>query len=135
MIDACGGAPAFSRSVQTTLLPLAFAGSTLQPIPDNHPMLIHSREGANDLVKPLLRSFANQNGGKDLPIEVMQYGKGWVIFSRLDLTTGLLGTQSWGILGYDPAYAQALMKNAVLWAGARMPMAVKAPATNKSNLP
>jgi hypothetical protein len=121
MIDACGGSPAFSKSVQTTLIPLAFAGSTLQPIPDNHPLLIHSRIGAYDLVKPMLRSYANQNGGKNLPIEVMPYGKGWVVFSRLDITTGLLGTQSWGILGFEPAYAQALMKNAVLWAQARSP--------------
>jgi hypothetical protein len=126
MIDACGGSTAFAKSVQTTLLPLAFADSTLQPIPNNHPLLIASRPGANDLVKPLLRSYANQNGGKTLPIEVMQVGKGWVIFSRLDVTTGLLGTQSWGILGYDPAYAQALMKNAVLWAEARSPVAAVA---------
>ena len=56
-------------------------------------------------------------------------GKGWVIFSRLDLTDGLLGTPQWGILGYDPAYAQALMKNVVLWAEARSPMAKATPAT------
>ena len=41
------------------------------------------------------------------------------MFSRLDVTTGLLGTESWGIVGYDPAYAQALVKNAILWADAR----------------
>jgi hypothetical protein len=126
LIDACGGSADFAKSVQTTLLPLAFAGSTLQPIPDDHPLLIASRPGAYDLTHPLLRSFANQNGGKNMPIQVMRYGKGWVIYSRLDLTTGLLGTQTWGILGYDPAYAQALMNNAVLWAEARSP--VPAPA-------
>ena len=122
LIDACGGSADFAKSVQTTLLPLAFAGSVLLPIPDNHPLLIASRVGAYDLTHPLLRSYANQNGGKNLPIQVMPYGKGWVIYSRLDITTGLLGTQTWGILGYDPAYAQALMKNAVLWAEARMPV-------------
>ena len=63
-----------------------------------------------------------KTSGKDLPIETIACGKGWVIFSRLDLTTGLLGTQSWGILGFDPAYSQALVKNAVLWAEARSPV-------------
>lgn len=135
MIDACGGSTDFAKSVETTLLPAAFPGSTLQPIPDNHPLLIASRTGANDLVKPTLRSFANQNGGKSLPIQVMACGKGWVIYSRLDLTTGLLGTQSWGILGFDPAYSQALMKNAVLWAEARSPVVAKVPTTNGTNTP
>jgi hypothetical protein len=125
LIDACGGSADFAKSVQTTLLPLAFANGSLTPIADTHPLLLPSRAGAYDLTKPLLRSYANQNGGKNLPLEVMRYGKGWVLFSRLDITTGLLGTQQWGILGYDPAYAQGLMKNAVLWAEARMPVAAK----------
>ena len=38
-----------------------------------------------------------------------------MIFSRLDLTSGLLGTTTWGILGYDPTYAQSFMKNLILW--------------------
>ncbi len=125
MIDACGGRPDFAKSVEETLLAKAFAGTTPVAIADNHPLLVPSRAHADDLTKPMLRAFAAENGGKDFPIEVIACGKGWVIFSRLDLTTGLLGTQSWGILGYSSAYAQALMKNAVLWAEARSP----APAT------
>jgi hypothetical protein len=122
VIDACGGQQAFAQSIEESFLPRAFPGSTMMPIPDNHPLLVASRSGANDLSHPMRRGFANEHHGKELPLEVMPFGKGWVIFSRLDLTTGLLGTESWGILGYDPAYAQALMKNAVLWSEARSPV-------------
>jgi hypothetical protein len=37
------------------------------------------------------------------------------VYSRLDLTSGLLDTHTLGILGYDPAYAQSLIKNIVFW--------------------
>jgi hypothetical protein len=122
MIDACGGCAEFTRSVQTTLLPRAFPNVQLWPITEGHPLLLASRPHADDLTHPVLRGYASETGGKDLPMQTLRAGKGWVIFSRLDLTTGLLGTQSWGIRGYDPAYAQALMKNAVLWAEARTPV-------------
>jgi hypothetical protein len=120
LIDACGGQADFIKSVETTLLPRAFAGAVIAPIAANHPLLIASRAGAEDLTHPLLRGYANENGGKQQPMEAMAVGKGWVIFSRLDLTTGLLGTESWGIRGYEPAYAMGVVKNAVLWGEARM---------------
>ena len=123
MIDACGGQEAFVHSVQNTLLPQAFEGVSPLPIGPTHPLILASRPHASDLSHMLLRGYASENGGKNLPMQSIAYGKGWVIFSRLDLTTGLLGTQSWGILGYDPAYAESLMMNAVLWAEARSPVA------------
>ena len=126
LIDACGGSAAFNKSIQTTLLPAAFPDAVFHDITAAHPLLVPSRPGANDLSRSLLRSYANQNGGKDMPLRVLPYGKGWVLYSPLDITTGLLGTQAWGILGYDPAYAQSLMKNAVLWAKARAPQPVAA---------
>ena len=38
-----------------------------------------------------------------------------MIFSPLDLTSGLLGTNTWGIIGYAPDYAQSLLQNIILW--------------------
>ena len=46
-------------------------------------------------------------------------GKGRVIYTELDVTTGLLGTNTWGITGYSPAYAQGLLKNLILDASTR----------------
>ncbi len=118
VIDACGGQAPFARSVETTLIARAFPSSKLLPLADNHPALIASRPGASDLQKPLYRLYAVEQVGR-LPLLGFSFGRGRVVYSRLDLTTGLLGTQSWGILGFDPAYAQALMKNLVLWSTAR----------------
>jgi hypothetical protein len=39
----------------------------------------------------------------------------------MDLTAGLLGTRMWGILGFEPAYAEAWVKNVVLWTAAGCP--------------
>ena len=120
VIDACGGQRGFADGVRTTLLPAAFPGVPLAPLPADHPVFVASRPFADDLRQMPLRPFASEqlNVGA-LPIEGLPFGRGWVLFSRLDLTTGLLGTQSWGILGYDPAHAQALVKNTILWAAAR----------------
>ena len=38
-----------------------------------------------------------------------------VIFSRFDLTLGIMGVNQWGILGYHPDTARRLMTNLVLW--------------------
>ena len=46
----------------------------------------------------------------------LRSGKGAVILSELDVTSGLLGTETWGIFGYEPSYAQALVKNVIFWA-------------------
>ena len=43
-------------------------------------------------------------------------GKGHVIFTSLvTVTSGLLNTGTWGILGYEPTYSQNLLKNAIFW--------------------
>jgi hypothetical protein len=70
--------------------------------------------------QPVLRPFAAGRGRRP---EILRAGKGCVIFSALDITSGLLGTRTWGIAGYEPGYSQALMKNILLWAadGARAP--------------
>jgi hypothetical protein len=36
-----------------------------------------------------------------------------VIYTPLDLSSGLLGTSTWGILGYAPDYSEALARNIV----------------------
>ena len=41
----------------------------------------------------------------------MKLGKGRVIFTPLDVTSGLIGTNTWGILGYTPEYAEAMVTN------------------------
>ena len=40
---------------------------------------------------------------------------GAVIVSNVDVTSGLLGTQTWGIYGYEPEYAESLVENLIFW--------------------
>jgi hypothetical protein len=63
----------------------------------------------DDLTGPAGRAF---NLEKHLPvpaIRVFRAGAGRVVFTPLDLTSGLLGTHTWGISGYEPEYAQAVV--------------------------
>jgi hypothetical protein len=48
-------------------------------------------------------------------LRALSYGKGHVLYTPLDITSGLLGTKTLGILGYEPDYAQALAKNIIFW--------------------
>ena len=41
-------------------------------------------------------------------------GKGRVVFSAVDVCSGLLGTNTWGIVGYLPEYSEAVVKNLIL---------------------
>ena len=69
-----------------------------------------------DLSRPRLRAYAVESVGAEggLPEEIA-VGRGHLLATRLDITTGLLGTQTWGIRGYDPDYSQRLVKNVILW--------------------
>ena len=51
--------------------------------------------------------------GADL--HVVAAGSGHFVLTTGDAVSGLLGTNTWGILGYEPKYAQALMKNLIFW--------------------
>ena len=117
LVDLCGGTGAFDKSIQSSLFFKAFAGTPSHVISPSHPVLSAGAKGMEDLSKPVLRPFAidviGARGG--MPEEIVA-GKGHVLFTSLDITSGLLGTGTWGIIGYDPNYAQSLVKNAVLWA-------------------
>jgi hypothetical protein len=39
-----------------------------------------------------------------------------VLLSDADVTSGLLGTNTWDVLGYTPDYAQALARSLLLYA-------------------
>jgi hypothetical protein len=118
LVDLCGGAGAFDKSLQSSLFFKVFASTPSHVMSPSHPLLTGGagRNGMDDLAKPILRQYATDKLGKNagLPEEIA-VGKGHVIFTSLDLTSGLLGTNTWGILGYEPGYAQSLVKNTILW--------------------
>ncbi|HEV8378553.1 MAG TPA: DUF4159 domain-containing protein, partial [Tepidisphaeraceae bacterium] len=116
LIDACGGAWPFGQSMSNAVLPKVFAGAAMNIVGSEHPLLSGNGEGMENLAKPQLRAYAEQKLGKAAGrIEMYRLGKGRVIYSSIDLTSGLLGTNTWSILGHKPAYAQSFVKNVLLW--------------------
>ena len=116
LIDPCGGPGAFERCFRDTLLPKAFAGIAAQIVPPTHPLLKAAAGGMQDLSKPKFRRCAIETlGPHPGNLLFLRYGRGHVIFTSLDVTSGLLGTNSWGILGFSPDYSQALIQNLILW--------------------
>jgi hypothetical protein len=123
LVDACGGSPAFAASAES-LLAQAFPTTPLAPLSDDDPLIRGGPPGIDDLTHPTVRSYTTEKlnlpvGGKPPALGGLVAGAGHVVYTPLDLTTGLLDTNSWGILGYTPTYAQAAVKNVLLTAGNR----------------
>lgn len=115
LIDDCGGDNAFARSVRSQLLPQAFAGDA-QPIPLDHPLFAGLTPGKANASPLRLRPYAADKLGRAAPsVAWLRSGAGYVIFTPLDLTSGLLGTNTWGIVGYDHASCERFVRNLVEW--------------------
>jgi hypothetical protein len=115
LIDQFGGAGTFDQSAES-LLATAFSGRKLEPLPVNHPLLRLGNPGTQDVTRPLVRAQVVARYGRGAGVlRALSYGKGHVLYTPLDITSGLLGTQTLGILGYEPDYAQELVKNVVYW--------------------
>jgi hypothetical protein len=125
LIDACGGSGTFASAVEDSLLPRAFPGDKLERLATDQPPLSHFAPEAVDASQPQLqlRTYAARQLNSSLPSayapQMLRHGKGCVIWTRLDLTTGLVGANTWGILGYQPAYALDFTRNLLLWARQR----------------
>jgi hypothetical protein len=116
LIDLTGGAGQFDDSMRKNLLQGAFGDIRPTFLDATSPLLRAGPPGMKDLTQPRLRPFAIErlgaNGGA---MELYKAGAGHILFTSLDITSGLLNTGTWGIIGYEPLYSQNLMKNAILW--------------------
>ena len=115
--DPVGGSgSSFADTLQGTILPKAFPGAKFEALDARHPLLNATFEGMEDVYKTRMRAYAVQKlGATPPPIRVAAVGKGRVIYLPLDLTSGLLGTNTWSILGYAPTESQAILKNIILY--------------------
>ena len=117
LVDSCGGSKGFARSVQV-LLGSAFPNAvphdliapatarSAEPIGPTLPSASLANDSAARSGEPRLRPFAAEAlKGSGPHIQVINSGKGAVIVSSLDLTTALLGTHTYNILGYTPESA------------------------------
>lgn len=112
LIDACGGSQAFADSVRTSLLSRAFPQATTSVVGSGHPLMGHGRSWMDEIARVLTRGDTSQSRG----LQTISAGKGAVVFTDLDISTGLLGTTTSGVSGYEPTVAENLVRNLVIWA-------------------
>jgi hypothetical protein len=116
LVDVCGGKEPVAQSVENGLFPQAFPGSQPRPLAGDNPLVGAGLPGMQDLSHPHVRQYSEQEPGFMLTLPgLFSFGYGHVIYSRLDLTSGLLGTGTWGINGYTADYSTAFMQNVLLW--------------------
>lgn len=116
-VDLAGGNGVFEQSARTKLFARAFPNGFLRLLSSDHPLLNAGAPGMQDLRHPRLRAYALEKLGSptnEFP-SFFTAGRGHVIDTPLDITCGLLGTNTWGILGYEPDYCQGFVKNLLLW--------------------
>lgn len=115
LIDVCGGSKPFADSMGRVLF-RAFPQQSLKVLPRYHPLLNATQPGMFDISKRRTRSYVseklNDAAGR---LEIMAIGKGHVIFTDFDLTSGLLGVDTWGIYGYAPDYCSKFLQNLIMW--------------------
>jgi hypothetical protein len=118
LIDQCGGTGQFDQSTNL-MLGKAFPGIVPQTLSPLHPMLAGGLPGTEDLShynQTRFRRAAVARGlGHGSALEILAAGKGHVIFTPLDITSGLLSTATGGILGFDSNYCETLVKNIIFW--------------------
>ena len=117
--DGTGGNAEFANAF-TKLMMKAFPNQPLQKIPADAPFITGKVPGGVDASKVSYRKFYLTIKGRKSKPELLgiKIGKRWgVIFSQTDITSGLLGTNTWGILGYSPKSSVALARNIVEYAG------------------
>src|SRR5437762_3266535 len=102
------GQEAFAQSVERDLLPKVFPGAKLAAMDADHPVMKQ--------VAPVLRPYAQNVMSKPPALRMAKVGEGYVIFTPIDLNSGLLGTNTWGIVGYTPATCEQMVRNLVAWA-------------------
>lgn len=133
LIDSAGGNAAFADSMEKELATI-FGGEALAIIPENHPLYSPKKEPISIRYRPTAQKLLA--GALKAPrlrgIDVN--GKFGVIYSREDLSVGIVGHSVDGIVGYDPDTATDLAAAVIAYKAGPDPEAAK-PATAPSTKP
>jgi len=106
----------YGRGIRATALAVYDRPQDRKTLEADARWLIQTTDGMHDLSRLRLRPYTIDTLGTHAGyLTGLKYGRGHVLLSALDITCGLLGTQTWAILGFDAAYAQSLLQNIILW--------------------
>jgi hypothetical protein len=116
LIDDCGGNGRFFKSI-TAAVNSAIPGGVRVAVEKDHPLLIGGEPGMTNALKLRPRPYTVDRPADQRPaaIEIRNIGRGAIITSPGDLTTGLLGLNTWGINGYEPATVEEFVRNVIFW--------------------
>jgi hypothetical protein len=114
LIDAFGGSTEFRNSMVSDFLPHAFPRTVMAGMPSSDPLLRGTGPGMSKVALRMSPWREEFDGTTTLPLQYLTEGKGLVIYSTVDVTTGLLGINTWGINGYEPETAYNLVRNVLL---------------------
>ncbi|HUO10559.1 MAG TPA: DUF4159 domain-containing protein [Phycisphaerae bacterium] len=123
-VEALGGDADFRTSAEEMLTKL-FSDAKLKTVPANYLLYTGAFSKAATPIEQVeyRKWWVLKNGSLATPrLQYMTLEKRvGVLFSAEDITSGLLGTDTWGISGYTPRSAVALARNIVLFADINMP--------------
>ena len=115
IVSAAGASRPFAEAMENQLPGLLEAGSW-GLIPLRHPLYAEAGPKIEKVAYRRALRMALSETGKPRLRGLTLAGRLAIIFSRDDLVAGLTGYQRWGLRGYTPESAFALMRNAVLYA-------------------
>jgi hypothetical protein len=116
VIEPSGAPDEFLQSFHDDFLIRVFPSSRVDTVADSSPMVRASADGMSDVSTPQVRQFVRSyTDVTDWRPSIIKSGSGAIVILPLDMTSGLLGLDTWGIAGYQPDYSLELMKNLVLW--------------------
>jgi hypothetical protein len=122
LADAAGGNAEFTQSM-VEMAPQIVPGGTVEDVPATDKMLDGSVPGAAAIKAAVFRKYARlkthaRSGDMtDVRLRGIKIGNRWaVIFSEYDITSGLLGTDTWGINGYAAETAEAIARDVLMYA-------------------
>ncbi len=112
IVDAAGGSEAFASSMESSLTSLGVGNGKLAVLPPDH-----SLYGGKDSLKIAFRRDAQKSmtGQSNAPrLKAIRLGdRPAILFSREDLSAGLVGQPVGGVVGYTPATATELMRRMI----------------------
>jgi hypothetical protein len=119
LAEAAGGNPEFTESFLRAMKGI-YPGSGPEALPADHAVFTGKFADGKPLGEVKFRKFGTLALGKGVTAaavdEIAVDGKVRVLFSQWDYSSGLLGTNTWGIVGYGPETSEVLASNLVVWA-------------------